>query len=72
MACGLTLNGCWDTRNYIESRRDNPLRYERIKNDLVEVRWWALESGAILAATAGGSALLYRVARLGRVAVPAN
>jgi hypothetical protein len=63
---GLTLYSCWDTSNYIQSRRDDPLRYERIKDDLEYVREWAWSSGALLAATVGGGALLYRLARSGR------
>ena len=65
-ACGLALYECWDTRNYIQGRQGDPLRYERLKDDLESVRWWALGSGVILTTTVIGGPLLHRLTRSGR------
>lgn len=62
VGCGLALKASWDSWDHIESRRDDPLNYARIEDDLGFVRWTALTSGAVLAVTAAGCLALYRLA----------
>ncbi|HVK16412.1 MAG TPA: hypothetical protein VM533_05645 [Fimbriiglobus sp.] len=62
VAFGLTLKASRDSWQHIESRRDDPLNYARVEDDLGFVRWSALTGAAVLVVTAAGSLALYRLA----------
>ena len=63
VGCGLTLMASRDSWRHIEGRRDDPLNYARVEDDLGFVRWSALTGGAVLVVTV----ILLNLDRLSRL-----